>query len=276
MKTSRIVAFAAALAVATPALAEKLEDRVARLERTVNNSALIEMVNQNEQLRQTLQALRGEIELLRRDVDQIKQAQQDVAEIKQRQRDLYTDIDRRLRQLETAQPRPVTDAAPGQAPAQSTDGQTEAGTQTSTAAPATAASTPAPAADPAQELADYQAAFALLKAGSYSKAAEAFETFLQQHPEGRYTDNALYWLGETHYVVREFDQAQPYFQRILDEFAASPKRPDAMLKIGFIHFERGELEQSRALLEQISRDFAGTTAAALAEQRLARIRQGQR
>jgi tol-pal system protein YbgF len=215
---------------------QKLEDRIARIERLLGSGALTHMVNQQEQLQRTMQELQGEVELLRRDL----------SEIKQRQHDLYTDTDRRLRQLETAPPQP------------------------------TPAETSAPAADAqpvvtGDESSDYQAAFALLKAGRYAQAATAFQDFLERYPQGEYRPNALYWLGESYYVVRDFDKALPYFQRVLSEHDASSKSPDALLKVGFIHHEQGDLDQARQVLEKVQADYPDTTAAALAEQRLLRM-----
>lgn len=237
-----------------PAWAQSLEERVERLERTLNSSALIEMVNDNQKLRRTLQTLQGEVELLRRDVD----------EIQEHQRELFADIDRRLRELETAPPAltpaPIAPMAP-------TDDELS---EDSTEADETS-STPEQTASQGDELLDYQAAFALLKAGSYARATEAFQAFLQSYPEGRYADNALYWLGESYYVVRDFEQALPQFQRVVEEHPASPKRPDALLKIGFIYHEQGKLDQARATLQQVIDDFGDTTAAALAKQRLNRL-----
>lgn len=246
-----------ALAGSAAQAQEKIEDRLARIERLLNSSALMDMSNQQEQLRQSVQDLRGEIELLRRDLE----------EVKRRQHDLYVDVDRRLRQLETAPP-PVVPAVQPPGPPVQTDGQqppVAPKPDTATAPPSTG-----------DEFGDYQAAFAILKAGRYAQAAQAFDAFLQRYPEGQYSANALYWLGESYYVVREFNRALPYFQQVLDTHADSSKRPDAMLKIGFIQFELGEMDKARATLEGVKREHPNTTAAALAEQRLLRITQAGR
>jgi tol-pal system protein YbgF len=229
---------------------EKVEDRLTRIERLLNSGALTDMSNRQEQLRQSVQDLRGEVELLRRDMD----------EVKQRQHELYVDIDRRLRQLETTAQAPAAPAAeqPAQAPA----------TQDAAA--------PAPIAPPGDELSDYTTAFNLLKSGRYAQAAQAFETFIDRHPKGQYIANGLYWLGESYYVVRDFAKAQPYFKRVLEDHPGSGKQPDAMLKIGFIHFEQGELDKARIILEKVKTTYPSSSAAALAQQRLLRMEQGSR
>ena len=248
MKTSSplILAMAAGLLLAAPvvpAQTGKLEDRLARVERLLDSGALVDLATGQDQVRQAVQELRGELDLLRRDVNQIKQ----------QQRDLYADIDRRLRQLETAGPAPAPTAS-------SVDGDS---------APLEPAGTPI--ASSGDELGDYQLAFNILKSGQYAKAAEAFAVFLQRYPDGQYAANARYWLGESHYVVRDFDQALASFQQVVDQHPDSPKHPDALLKLGFIQLEKGNQPQARKLLEQVRSQFPGTTAAALAEQRLNRL-----
>lgn len=217
---------------------KKLEDRVARLERLMDSGALVEMHNQQEQLRTVLQEIQA-------DLDQIKR---DLAEVKQRQHDLYLDTDRRLQQLESAAAQP----APSQEADTELDDEVVAG-------------------DPIDARGDYQAALASLRAGRYEEATAAFQAFLQRHPDDHYTANALYWLGESYYVVRDFPNAMTAFKRVFEEHANSAKSPDALLKIGFIHHEQSDLEQARSVLEKVRNEFPDTAAARLAEQRLQRL-----
>ena len=79
---------------ATPALAAKDEvpvaERLAKLERALNSSGLIELSKQIEALQQEVQQLRGEIENQAFTLEQVRKAQ----------RDAYADTDRRLSALE--------------------------------------------------------------------------------------------------------------------------------------------------------------------------------
>jgi tol-pal system protein YbgF len=180
------------------------------------------------------------------------------------------DVDGRLQELEAAR-----DAAPpasGQTPADSmagngggtADGNAPGGGASQEGGSNTSTETPDAA---------YRSAFETLKAGRYEQAAQAFQAFLEQHGDSVYADNARYWLGESYYVVRSFDEAMGHFQQLLDEFPDSPKRPDALLKIGFIHYENGDLQQSRKTLERVREQHPDSTAASLAQERLDRIAQ---
>lgn len=251
MKTSRPFHWLAPLfLISTLALAiipmhahaqQRLEDRLSRVERILDSGALTDMANQQDLLRRTLQELQGEVELMRRDLDQVRQ----------RQHDLYLDTDRRLQQLE-AQALIRQNAAPS-----NTDASDDAEEAELPEVP--------------DELTAYRTAFATLKEGRYAEATKAFQAFLEQHPQGQYAANALYWLGESYYVVRDFPNALTQFQRVVSEHAASAKSPDALLKIGFVHHEQGEKTKARQVLEKVIADYPNTAAAALAEQRLKRL-----
>jgi len=44
-------------------------------------------------------------------------------------------------------------------------------------------------------------------------------------------------LGEAYYVNKSFPEAQGAFQRVVDKYPQSRKRPDALLKIGYCQYE---------------------------------------
>jgi len=265
-----------------------LEDRVSRLEQRLDGSALIGLMNQAESLRQEVTTLRGEIEVLQRQID----------DLRDQQRQLYLDLDGRLQSLEQGAPTesPADPAATGERPATDGDGDGAGdgggagadagdgagdgiGAAETPASPQTTgnADPPAPSddqsdadaqADPADAEAAYEAAFEILRAGRYAEAAEAFEQFLADYPQAALAANARYWLGESHYVVREFETALGHFQQVIDNHPDSNKRPDALLKIGYVHFEQGRMAQARTALERVIEAHPETTAANLARQRL--------
>lgn len=251
-------------AIAAPSSAS-LEGRVGRLERLLDSRALIEIVTRLDQLQFELQELRGELELLGRDVGTLKQ----------RQRDLYVDVDRRLRRLELATTNGVTPTAPAPVPfAETTPPATVVASPPAAAAPdttTTPVAAPTPAADPLQEQASYQAAFELLKEGRYAESIESFQAFLDLYPGGNYADNAQYWLGEANYVTRDFETSVAEFRKVLDLYPSSPKVPDAMLKLGYAYYEKQEWASARAILTDLRQKYPSATAARLAANRLKRM-----
>lgn len=235
-----------------------LENRVRRLEKVMASQGLLEMLERTEQLQQEVQSLRAELEEKNNELERMKR----------RQRDLYLDIDRRIGQLErggvrASAPAPAVSAAPS-APAAAVELPAQVNRQA--AAPA------AVSVDPAKEQAMYQSAFDLLKEGRYQESVKAFLAFRAAYPNSGLTGNAQYWLGEAYYVTRDFDNALLEFQKIMDLAPNSNKVPDALLKIGYLHYETGRFADARKALESLKQDYPSSTAARLADRRLARMR----
>jgi TolA-binding protein len=69
-------------------------------------------------------------------------------------------------------------------------------------------------------------------------------------------------------VTRNYDIALSSFERLMDDYPDSPKVPDALLKIGYTHYELKQWDKARAALLQVQQDYPDTTLARLAESRL--------
>ena len=254
-----------------------LSDEMNRMGRLVDNRAMLEMIQQVDQISEDINLLRGEIEV----------QGNDIGEIKKRQRELYKDIDRRLRDMEsrTVGQAPV---AAGSAPTVSTQSQstgTTSGTasQTPSLAPSTGTSAAAAAAAAAStgaavsapqpgEKEAYQAAFDTLKEGRYKEAKVEFKGFLDKYPTSSFAGNAQYWLGEAHYVTRNFEKGIVEFEKVLNSFPGSNKVPDAMLKLGYTYYELKQYPQAKTVLQDLRTRFPDETAARLGSKRLDRIR----
>lgn len=232
-----------------------------------------ETVFQIQALLEEVRELRGLVEDQQRELDTLRR----------RQRDQYLDLDQRVQQLTGAGITPVQDDTAEQAPAEEVQGvpivaapevraPIDAPAQITPlsiteAAPVRQLSTPSDA-----EQAAYDRAFRDLRETRYADAAEGFDRFLNEYPESGLAPNALYWMAESYYVTRNFDTALELFQELLARFPGSNKQGDALLKIGFTHFERQQWPESRAALEQVRADFPNTTLSRLAEGRLRDMR----
>ena len=135
------------------------------------------------------------------------------------------------------------------------------------------ATTPASAgsADPAQLQAEYQQAFNLLRQSLYDQAIRAFQQFLTNHPNDRYSDNAQYWLAEAYYVKREYPLALDEYNKVITNFPESQKVSDAMLKVGFTMIELGQIDNAREHLQALIRQQPDSTVARLADERLKQL-----
>lgn len=226
-------------------------DRLAALEKSLSNQGAGVLADEVEQLKTEIRELRGQIEDL---THQIQKQQQG-------QRQLYGDLDKRLQALEARASATPAVSAPATADPVLGD-----------AAPAAdVANADSPAAA-GQEHADYLVAFELLQQGRTAEAIPAFEAFLAKYPQGRYTGNAIYWLGEANYVGKNYPQALAEFQKLAQHYPDSPKLSGALLKIGYIHYETRNFAEARAVLEKVKGDFPNTQVSTLAAERLERMR----
>lgn len=215
--------------------ATAVESRVAVVERQA--ASLQELQRQIDQQAAEIRSLRGELE----------QAQQAAERVQAEQRNLYADVDRRLGQLEAHAAAPPPVLAP---------------TATPGVSPPTVALTDEQA---------YQGALAQLRARNYAAARATLETFGTTYPASGLRDNALYWLGEVHYVERRFPEALATFQRVIREFAQSRKLPDALLKSGFAQLELKQVAEGRRSLQRVVAEFPESPAAKEASARLAKL-----
>lgn len=227
-----VLAVLAAAWAAGPALAQSKNDRLDALESRMDGVER-QLANQGllEMSRQ-IDALTEELRKLRGEFDQL---QHDLERARAQQRDQYVDLDTRLRAAESA---------------------------------LTAAQATTPAGSPEAE---YQAAFNLLKEGRYPEAEAALRDFATKYPQHELASNAVYWLGEAHYVQRDYPAALAAFESVLRDYPGTRKSPDALLKAGYCQYELKRFGQARTLLTRVVEEFPDTQAAADARERLQRL-----
>lgn len=225
----------------------EIDERLAKVEKTVNNDSLVQMAGQVAQLQQEVRELRGQVETLSYEAEGAAT----------RQRDQYLDIDRRLQALEG-----------GMSPSSGASG----GGPAAAATVAGGAGAAVPAATGASDRVRYQEAFDLLKDGRYDQARAEFRQFLVDFPNSDLAGHSQYWLAETYYVTQQYKEALPAFQKVMADYPQSRKLPDAMLKVGYCLYELGQYDKARAELTQVVQKYPESTAARLAGQRLDRMK----
>jgi tol-pal system protein YbgF len=229
--------------------ADTLQQRLDLLERRVGQ--VTELTLQMDELRRENRLLRGEIERLGHELQQIER----------KQRDIYLDIDQRL----SAAERGAGQATPVPVPAATPAGPATVVVERGGPAPVTA-----PAVDRSQVEAEYQAAYALLtpQQRRFDEAAVALSRFLDKHPDDELAPNAQYWLGEAYYVSQKNAEAQKAFEAVISRFPSSAKASDALFKIGRIQQAEGKRDAARASYSRVVQEYPDSPAAGLARQRL--------
>jgi len=115
---------------------------------------------------------------------------------------------------------------------------------------------------------DYEIAWRALEKKEYRVAISRFKEFLQKHPKSTLANNAQYWIGESHYALREFDQAILEFDAVRSRYPQANKVPAALLKQGFAFAELGEKVNARLILQEVVEKYAQSPEAVQAKQKL--------
>jgi len=229
-----------------------VDERITKLEASIKNLGLLELVNQIEELKTDIARLRGQIEVLNNQV----------ATVDKKQRDFYLDIDSRLRRLEQPGGAPksganATDASPvAQSPGQQSSAHVDAKDISK---------------QNAAEKKAYDVAYGFFQKKDYAKALAAFQSFANDYPNSSLVPSAQYWLGLSHQNLRDLKNSLAVQQSLIKNYPDSTKVPDAMLAIAAIEAEQGNDANSRNRLEDIIARYPNSDAATKARQRLATI-----
>ncbi|MFO0114149.1 MAG: tol-pal system protein YbgF [Betaproteobacteria bacterium] len=264
------------------ALAEKVdaqnkatEERFTKLDESFKNLGIIQLLNQIELLNTEIARLRGQVEVLANQNEQLQK----------RQRDFYLDIDTRLRVLE-GNTVPSTGQAPSTilgAPTPSSSTPTPAPTPAAGAVSSTVpAATVAPISSAATVVADvaqrekenkaYDVGTSAFRRGDFAAAIRAFNTFHSDYPQSQLAPNALYWTGLCQFNLKDYGQARATQESLLKKYPDSNKAPDAMLVIASVHAEMGDAGAARNSYEDIIAKYSSSDAAAKARMRLSGLR----
>ncbi|WP_151445662.1 tol-pal system protein YbgF [Lacisediminimonas profundi] len=179
--------------------------------------------------------LRAEISRLR---GQIEVLTNELANEQRRQKSFYGDLDTRLRKLE---PQRMT-----------VDGkEVDVGPT---------------------EQRSYEAALSLFKAGDYRGAASSFASFIANNPASGYGGSAYYWLGSSHYALRDYKNAIAAHQVVVNRYPENPRAPDSLLNIASSYTELKDRGNARNTLDALITQYPTSQAAAAAKERLAKLR----
>lgn len=200
---------------------------------------LAELFYQLQLLQQEVRELRG---LVEEQGHQIKRMARD-------QQEQYIDLDRRVSGLRSAP------SAPG------------AASGSTTASPGVGA-----AAASGSEREAYTSAFNLMKEQQFDASTAAFNRLIVDYPNGQYTPNAFYWLGELYLAKTQFEQARQSFAQVTNLYPTHQKVPDALYKLGVVYHRLGDTQRSLEFLDRVRKEFPQSSAAGLAQTYAAELR----
>jgi tol-pal system protein YbgF len=201
-----------------------------------------ELNEQLQALRRSLLDLNAQLETMRGEMAKLRgsneQLLRDVSELQRKQRDLGQAVDERLRKME---PQKV-----------SLDGREFS-------------------VDP-EEKRQYDEAIALLRAGDFDKANQAFIAFQARWPASGYGPSARYWQGNALYGKRDYKEAIAAFRAFLAKAPDSERASEAMLAIANSQAEMKDKAGARKTLDDLIKAYPKSEAAVAGKERLAALR----
>lgn len=114
----------------------------------------------------------------------------------------------------------------------------------------------------------YQTAYNLLMTKQYPQAKYAMKTFLEAYPDGEYTVNAHYWMGELSLLTGDSQSAFSEFETVINKYPTSAKVSDAMLKVGLLYLEKGDQKAAKQQFQKLVNTFPTSPSANIAKKRL--------
>jgi TolA-binding protein len=177
-----------------------------------------------------LQTLRTETSLLRGMVEELSY---EIQRLQSRQATDYANLDSRILQLSSSAP--------------STSDQTVIGDD---ATAASAGELAPPQIDSENAAEKYSAAIALLRNGDRAGALEGFNTLIDTYPGDPVVADAYYWVGETHWVAGENEEAREAYTGLVEGFQGHRKYGEALYKLARVYLNLNDTEQANALLLQ--------------------------
>lgn len=195
-----------------------------------NQSQLAELFYQLQILQAEIQDLRGQVE---EQTYLVKRLQRD-------QKEQYLDLDRRLVAFSENQP------APGP-------------------------SSTAPLIAPIARLGDltereaYTQAFEAMRARDFDNSMAGFQSLIETYPNGQFTPNAYYWIGELQLVAKaDAEQARQSFMQVVKLYPDHQKAPDALYKLGVVYHNLGDIPTAKSYLQRVQQEHPSSSAAGLA------------
>lgn len=155
-------------------------------------------------------------------------------------------------------------AAPPGSPAV---GQSSPNSQGGAALPDATVRPPAGSARPTpSEL--YDTAYGDYTKGRYALAIQGFQEYLDSYPNTTLSDNAQYWIGESHYAQRKFKEAVDDFDRLLKHWPKSGKAAAALLKKGYALAEMNQKAEAAVQLQYVVNEYPASEESRLARAKL--------
>lgn len=232
-----------------------------------NNNQSQSAVNYDElkSMKEEIQELRGQIEVLNHELKKLKE----------QQLTFYKDLDSRISGKtpeKLAENQLNSDTAPSQDPSSEKPIQTSKPlSKPILSLNSTSNNSVSSSPNPADEQISYLKAYEFIKNKQFSQAVSAMQNFITKYPSGAYSANAEYWLGELYLAEKKYPNAISHFDAVLQKYPTSNKYSASLLKLGFALAESGRFIEAKTKLNEVIQKYPDTDTSKLARNKLQEI-----
>ena len=114
----------------------------------------------------------------------------------------------------------------------------------------------------------YNGAYSKLSKGDFKASREEFKKFLELFPQTEYSDNAQFWIGESYYREKRYEEAIIEFEEVIKKYPQGNKVPDAQLKQAFSFIALNDTNSAKLLLGKIINQYPDSDQAAIAQAKI--------
>lgn len=99
---------------------------------------------------------------------------------------------------------------------------------------------------------EFMAARALVTHGEYEQAILKLQAYLSEHPQGKYSSRARFFLGKAHVGANDFVAARTAWQHTIRDYPSSLEAHKATYKLAWLTFIDGDPVRARAEFHEIA------------------------
>jgi len=114
----------------------------------------------------------------------------------------------------------------------------------------------------------YMEAYKAYKASELEGAREKFQAILKDYPENEYSDNSRFWIAESYFKEKNYEEAILAYEELLKKNSRSDKIPGAMLKQGLAFYKLNDKKTGKIVLEKLIERFPDSEEAQVAKEKL--------
>ncbi|MCP4584265.1 MAG: tol-pal system protein YbgF [candidate division Zixibacteria bacterium] len=118
----------------------------------------------------------------------------------------------------------------------------------------------------------YNMAYLDLTKGHYKLAIKGFEDYLESYSKTSLADNAVYWIGECHYILKNYPKSQKWYEKLINEYPKSEHMASARLKFAMSMYNQRYKTKSKQYFQDVVKDYPGTEEANQAAEMLRRYK----